>query len=173
LSDGVRRLSDLPEAEARAELLACCGARRWVERMLGQRPFKDRTEVFEAAAHIWWSLERRDWQEAFAAHPRIGGQADRRSGGQEGGRGAAWSEQEQAQVAEADHAVTAALAEANREYEGKFGHIYIVRAAGRSAEEMLALARARLRNDAATELRVAAAEQLAITTLRLEKLLTL
>ncbi len=66
-----------------------------------------------------------------------------------------------------------ALAEGNREYERRFGHIYLVCATGKSAEEMLALLRTRLTNDPATELRVAAGEQAKITRLRLEKLFAL
>jgi len=67
--------------------------------------------------------------------------------------------------------VAAALAERNRAYEARFGRIYIVCATGKTAEEMLAILRARLANDPATELRAAAAEQAKITRLRLEKLL--
>jgi allantoicase len=65
----------------------------------------------------------------------------------------------------------AALAEANRLYESRFDHIFIVCATGKSAEEMLGLLRARMDNDPETELRVAAEEQRKITNLRLEKLL--
>ncbi|MBA2732000.1 MAG: bifunctional allantoicase/OHCU decarboxylase, partial [Acidobacteria bacterium] len=64
-----------------------------------------------------------------------------------------------------------ALAEANREYERKFGHIYIVCATGKTADEMLLILKERLRNDADKELRVAAEEQRKITHLRLGKLL--
>ena len=63
-----------------------------------------------------------------------------------------------------------ALADGNREYEKKFGHIYLVCATGRSAEEMLANLRERMKNEGATELRVGAEEQRRITNLRLEKL---
>ena len=67
--------------------------------------------------------------------------------------------------------MAAALAEGNRAYEARFGHIYLVCATGKSAPELLEILRARLGNDPATELRVAAAEQAKITRLRLEKLL--
>ena len=63
------------------------------------------------------------------------------------------------------------LAEANREYEERFGFIYIVCATGKTADEMLALLRERLDNDPETELRVAANEQWRITELRLKKFL--
>jgi len=64
-----------------------------------------------------------------------------------------------------------ALAEGNREYEQRFGFIYIVCATGKSPEEMLTILKGRLQNDAETELRNAAEEQRRITRLRLEKLL--
>lgn len=64
----MRRISDLPDAEAAAELAACCASARWVERMLSQRPFKDATEVFESAERIWRDLTPADWLEAFRAH---------------------------------------------------------------------------------------------------------
>jgi 2-oxo-4-hydroxy-4-carboxy-5-ureidoimidazoline decarboxylase len=55
--------------------------------------------------------------------------------------------------------------------EARFGRIFIVCATGRSAGEILALLRQRMPNDAASELRIAAEEQLKITHLRLDKLL--
>jgi 2-oxo-4-hydroxy-4-carboxy-5-ureidoimidazoline decarboxylase len=62
------------------------------------------------------------------------------------------------------------LVEANREYEARFGYIFIVCASGKSAAEMLALVRARLSNDPETEIRIAAGEQAKITALRLDSL---
>jgi allantoicase len=81
-----------------------------------------------------------------------------------------WSAREQAGVAGADQATLAELAAGNREYEERFGHVFLIFASGRSAAEMLAALRERLGNDPAAELRVAAEEQRKITRLRLEKL---
>jgi allantoicase len=63
------------------------------------------------------------------------------------------------------------LAAANREYESKFGYIYIICATGKTASEMLAILKARLENEPDEEIRVAAEEQRRITHLRLQKLL--
>ena len=63
------------------------------------------------------------------------------------------------------------LLRGNREYEARFGHIFIVCATGKSAAEMLALLRERLPNEAERELEIAAAEQRKITAIRLKKLL--
>ena len=168
----MRRLSDLPDAEAAAELRACCASTRWVERMLRQRPFKDRDEVFSSAERIWFDIEAEDWLEAFRAHPRIGEVRTTKGQAGHGKKGEAWSKAEQAGVGAADDAVRAELVKANRDYETRFGWIYIVCATGKTPGEMLALCRARLANAPDAELKVAAIEQLKIIRLRLEKLLT-
>jgi 5-hydroxyisourate hydrolase / 2-oxo-4-hydroxy-4-carboxy-5-ureidoimidazoline decarboxylase len=116
--------------------------------------------MIAAADTIWAGLDRADWLEAFAAHPKIGGDAAK-----------GWSAAEQAGAASASRDVLARLAEANREYEARFGYIFIVCATGRSAEEMLQRLEGRLDNDPLIELRVAADEQRKITRLRLAKLL--
>jgi 2-oxo-4-hydroxy-4-carboxy-5-ureidoimidazoline decarboxylase len=77
--------------------------------------------------------------------------------------------QEQKEVADAGYAVKIALAEGNREYEHKFGRIFIVCATGKSAAELLEILRRRLQNDARTELHEAAEQQRQITQIRLRK----
>ena len=72
---------------------------------------------------------------------------------------------------EAGDETTAALAEENRRYEARFGHVFLISAAGRTAADVLAALRQRMENDPATELEVAAEEQRKITRLRLERML--
>ena len=160
---------DAMTAPRAAEVLAsCCGSTRWVSAMVARRPFKSRGAVKSAADEVWKSLESSDWLEAFASHPRIG---ERSSATQPGELGNSWAAAEQSGVEVARHDVRSALAEANRKHEERFGYIYIVCATGKTAEEMLALARERLRNDPDDELKIAAEEQRKITRLRLDKLL--
>jgi len=163
-----RAIDDLPADEARAALLRCCGSSRWVERMLAERPFKDRERLFEAAARNWTDLGPADWNEAFSHHPRIG---DPSRIAAAAASTATWAAGEQAGAASADDDIKAAIAQGNAEYEARFGRIYIVCATGKSGEELLATLRERLANDPQTELRIAVAEQAKITRIRLEKLL--
>ena len=165
----VAELDDLPSARAAELLRSCCGAPRWVEAMVARRPFGTLDALLAEADDAWWSLDPDDWREAFTHHPRIG---ERASATPQDARAAGWSAGEQAGMADAATAVHDALAAANRAYEARFGHIYLVCATGKDAEELLAIARTRLANDAETELRVAAGEQAKITRLRLEKLFT-
>ncbi len=162
------QLDGAPEAEAAEALARCCGARAWVRAMLAARPFGDRAALFAAADRADATLADADWLEAFAHHPRIGDVAALRA---KFASTAAWAGSEQAGAAAADEATLRALADGNRDYEARFGHIFIVCASGLSAGEMLARLRARLCNDPGAERRIAAGEQAKITRLRLEKLL--
>jgi len=155
-------LNRLPREQAIRELLACCGSRAWAERMAAARPFRTIDALLEAADGVWHSLRPDDWLEAFRAHPRIGEQGKQR-----------WSQQEQSGAADASADIKVALAEANRLYEERFGYIFIVCATGKTAAEMLRMARERLGNDPGRELRVAAEEQRQITRLRLQKLVAM
>jgi OHCU decarboxylase len=170
LREGLARLNSLSAAEAETELLKCCGSTGWARSLLARRPFGDAAELLTAADEVWRGLSARDWLEAFAAHPRIGGREGAARAQHRQAEG--WSEQEQSGARRAAPATLDELAAANRAYEEKFGHIFIVCATGKTAAEMLALLQARLSNEADTELRTAAEEQPKITRLRLEKLLT-
>jgi 2-oxo-4-hydroxy-4-carboxy--5-ureidoimidazoline (OHCU) decarboxylase len=72
---------------------------------------------------------------------------------------------------EAGGGILAELAAENRRYEARFGHVFLISAAGRTAEDVLATLRRRIDNDAAIELKVAADEQRTITRLRLASML--
>ena len=139
-------------------LLNVNASKTWAEAMLRARPFASWDEMIAASDKIWLRIDGSDWLEAFAAHPRIG---ERKPG---------WSSQEQAGTSGASAATMQELAELNRAYEEKFGFVYLVCATGKSAEEMLAMAKSRIGNDKTTELKNAAEEQRKITAIRLEKL---
>jgi OHCU decarboxylase len=161
-------LNALDAAAASRAFLRCCGSSRWARRMIQARPFASVEAMASTADAVWWALDRTDWLEAFAAHPEIGAGAAGRSGGS---GASSWSDEEQAGVAVAAEQTQRRLAEAVRDYRTRYGHIFIVCAAGKTGDEMLALIEGRLRHDPDDELRIAAEEQRKITQLRLTKLL--
>jgi OHCU decarboxylase len=163
----LEELNALPPAQAEAVLLDCCGSARWASKMAARRPFAGLNDLHEAADSIWQNLEPADCLETFGRHPQIGEKA---AIGSESSR--RWAEGEQAGARVAAENVKTKLAQGNRAYREKFGYIFIVRATGKSAEEMLALLEQRLQNDSSHELHIAAEQQRLITRLRLEKLLT-
>ena len=124
-------------------------------------PYADLPALFEAAERAWSELEPSDWAEALAGHPRVG---------ESGGTSPNASEREQKGVREASVDVQSELAEANRDYEARFGHVFLIAVAGKSADEILATLRRRMDNDPVTEARVAAGEHRKIARMRLQRM---
>ena len=168
LQTGLERLNLLPAKEAENELLKCCGSKEWTWLMAHERPFANVEQLIESADRIWWSLNPRDWFEAFHSHPKIG---EKKAAASTSVHAQEWSEAEQSGVRDSAQETIDALAELNRKYEQKFGYIFIVCATGKSSEEMLGILRDRLGHEPDKELRIAAAEQTKITQLRLRKLI--
>lgn len=157
----------MPAPDAAAALAACSSCSRWVDALLRQRPYASREAVLAAADAEWSRLEPNDWREAIAGHPRIG----ERGATPMSGRSRAWSGDEQSAAQPADAWVKLELARLNAEYESRFGHIFIVAASGKSAEEILAICRSRIGNGAERELAIVGGELREIALLRLRKLL--
>jgi OHCU decarboxylase len=166
LSKALARWNALRQQEAEREILACCGSTAWAAAMASRRPMSEEAAVLAAADDIWCALGEEDWLESFRSHPRIGEtRAEKRVAAQS----SAWSEQEQQKATAADEAVLAALKWGNREYEEKFGRIFVVCATEKSAGKILEILRGRLHNDAAAELQQAAEEQRKIMHIRMKK----
>ena len=163
----VEWLNGLPEAEAAAELRACCSADAWVDAVVAARPYAFREALLQTSRAAVAALDDGGLAQALAAHARIGRSPDGPGGdGPDDER----SRREQAGALAADPALAAALAQGNRDYEARFGRVFLVRAAGRSGQELYDALRTRLGNDDATERTVVLHELAAITELRLTDL---
>lgn len=157
----MQRLNTATEAELAAELTDCLAVPSWVHGLLAGRPYPDSAAVLAAARTAADALSHDEVRAALESHPRIGEHAT------EPGRSAAWSHSEQSGVT--THADR--LRAANERYERQFGHLYLVYAADKNAEQILANLESRLHNDPDTELDVARAELREIAALRLSRLL--
>jgi 2-oxo-4-hydroxy-4-carboxy-5-ureidoimidazoline decarboxylase len=169
MSGVLERWNVVSVEEAVKEILPCCGSKAWAGGMATQRPFPDVTTLLAASDQTWSNLTAEDWMEAFRSHPRIG---ESRAAPSATTQSASWSAQEQKNVVAAGDAVKVALVEANREYERRFRHIFIVCAMGKSVPEILEILRRRLQNDDATEFHEATEQQRQITRIRLTKWLS-
>jgi 2-oxo-4-hydroxy-4-carboxy-5-ureidoimidazoline decarboxylase len=158
---GLTEFNGLTRQEAERRLHACFASRKWAQRLADERPYADLDALLEAAERAWSALEPSDWAEALAGHPRIG---------ERGGSSPDASEREQSGVQEAPAHTLVRLAEENRRYEARFGHVFLIAAAGRDGNEILAALRERMRNDPVTESRLAAEEHRKIARLRLQAL---
>jgi len=154
---GVAALNRLSPEAAHQAFLGCCASERWVTQMERGRPYASSDAVFGQAVEAFDTLVREDWLQAFAAHARIGAP---RAGDERGAK-------EQAGVSATDAEELAALRDGNQRYEAKFGHVFLIRASGLDAREILASLRQRLGNSPACELEIAADQQRETTRLRL------
>ncbi len=145
------------------ELRACCAADAWLARIQAARPIVSAKALLDLSDETVLSLDDAALDQALAAHARIG---ERRLGATTEDR---WSRTEQAGALGAGDDVAERIAEGNREYEQRFGHVFLIRAAGRTADEMLAALAERLRNDPQTERDVVRRELAEIVRLRLLK----
>lgn len=179
--DGLRRLNGLSADDARRELLACCAAPGWAAQVAAGRPYGSVDELVARSDAVVAGMTVDDLRAALDGHPRIGDRpasppaptsgpppgSEHQAGPPDRG----WSRGEQAGVAGSGDEVRQGLAEGNAAYERRFGHIYLVCAAGRSGTELLAVLRDRLQNDPETEWGVVRTELGKINALRLHKLL--
>jgi 2-oxo-4-hydroxy-4-carboxy-5-ureidoimidazoline decarboxylase len=158
-------LNALDAEQVATKLAACCASSRWVAALTAARPFGTVADLHSSAAAELAALDWPDVLEALAAHPRIGSPATGTK------PEAAWSRLEQAGAQETDVPTAEALASANAAYEARFGFVFLIRAAGRSAQDMLAAALDRLGHDEPTERLVVRAELAQIVQIRLDLLL--
>ncbi|MGJ0194478.1 2-oxo-4-hydroxy-4-carboxy-5-ureidoimidazoline decarboxylase [Pantoea sp. RRHST58] len=153
----------LPDAAAQAALAHCVAIPRWRQALAAARPFSSVAALLAEAERLAQTWNRDDLEQALAAHPRIG----ERAGGVD--KEAALSRQEQAAMSDADAALKRAMQAGNQAYEARFGRLFLIRAKGRSGEEMLAQLQRRLTNDDLTEAREALEQLREITLLRLKE----
>jgi allantoicase len=160
---GLRWWNLLPVRDAARQVRSCCASTAWAAALAEERPVADVDAMCDASERIILGLGWDEVLAGLAGHPRIGQAPSGK------GREAASSRREQSGVAD-DPVLVQALVEGNRAYEQRFGHVYLVRAAGRSGQEMLALLHERLGNDDATEQDVVRRQLGEITSLRLRRL---
>ena len=153
----------LPEPEARERLTACLDVPRWVDTVLVGRPYADRGAL-RAVATAAADLDDLELEAALARHPRIGERAG-------AGHDAAHSTREQSGVDRSDAEVASRLADGNRAYEERFDRVFLIRAAGRDATEILAELERRLGNDDETERTETVAQLREIALLRLDQVI--
>ncbi len=161
----LQEFNSAPDDRLRPLLAACCDVPRWVDGILAGRPYGDVEALTRTADKASRELDASEVDRALAAHPRIGDRADG------AGTEAAWSRNEQSGVGD-DPEVRAALAAGNREYEERFGRVFLIFATGLSAQEMLTSLRQRLTHDESAEAAVVQEELRKIALLRLAKVVS-
>jgi len=132
----------LKDEQAIEALKSCVHIQSWIQTILQQRPFISTEELYQTA-----SLQAQTWKwseisQALALHPRIG---EKKAAIALSAKEQKFSQNEQA-LLDPNRDLQQALSQGNLAYEHKFGHIFLIRASGRSGTEMLAELNRRLEN---------------------------
>lgn len=165
-TDGaLARFNAASTPEAGEVLRSCLDVPRWVDAVLAGRPYPTVAAALDAARAAADPLTPNEVDQALSRHPRIG---DRPNGGDAESR---MSRAEQSGVDVSDAVVQERLRAGNEAYEAQFGRVFLIRAAGRDARDVLASLEQRLGNDPETETQVVAGQLREIAVLRLEGIL--
>lgn len=147
-------------SDAERDVTRCCASPLFAEAIAAGRPYDDFDALDAAIDAAFTGLSWNDVAEAIRDHPRIGDQT-----------APGWSRAEQAGAAAASDDIATGLADGNRAYEDRFGHVFLICATGLTGAQMLAALRYRLGNDEPEERRIVTDELRKITRLRIRKLL--
>jgi OHCU decarboxylase len=158
------KFNELSDIDCLSLLRSFLDVQSWAIQLCNARPYAALDDLIAAAAAQGAGITPAEVVGALDRHPRIGARLS------DGSRESAWSAREQAGV-QGDDAAAADLAAGNAVYEARFGFIYLVRAAGRSARELVDLLHSRLDNERDDEIAVVRSELLAIAQLRIRALI--
>lgn len=153
--------NELPAGEAANFLRPCVDVDRWIDALVSARPFPSLDALATYAVQDVAPFGPAEISAALAHHPRIGERARGAS------KEADLSRDEQATL-KLDSDAARRLEAANRAYEHRFNRVFLIRAAGRSSEEILAECERRLDNDEESELREVGEQLRQIAVLRLK-----
>lgn len=155
----------LPADEARNVLRPCLDVDRWIDAVIDSRPLAD-FDAAEAASRSAAPLTTAEIDAAMSHHPRIGEKAKGE------GAEAAHSTREQAGLGALEADVQSQLAAGNSAYEARFDRVFLIRAAGRTPEEVLSELQRRMDNTEEDENAEVGEQLIQIAELRLEGILS-
>lgn len=150
-------------ADARQAIAHCVAIPAWQQALVAARPYASLSALAGRAQQLAQRWQQAELEQALSAHPRIGEAA------QGTAHEATLSRQEQAAMQQADRDLQCAMRAGNQAYEARFGRVFLIRASGRSAEQMLAELQRRLNNNKACEQQETLAQLREITLLRLKE----
>ncbi|MCX8959241.1 2-oxo-4-hydroxy-4-carboxy-5-ureidoimidazoline decarboxylase [Erwinia psidii] len=159
----LQQFNQASAAEARTLIAHCVALEDWITALVAQRPYHTVERLLQRSDALARQWEGAVLSQALSAHPRIGER------GQGRGKEVQLSAGEQSGVNADDDRLKQALHVGNIAYERRFGRVFLIRAKGRSGEEILAELHRRLDNDAQQEQQEALAQLREITLLRLKE----
>lgn len=161
----LEQFNQLTAEQSKALLQPCVHISTWVDAVTEQRPYASKDQLFQYAAEQASEWAWTEIAEALAQHPRIG---ERQAAVELSDKEQHFSKNEQAQLGDSQ-VLQQALYQCNLAYEHKFGHIFLIRAAGRTGQEMLSELQRRLRHNTQQEQQEVQQQLTEIALLRLKQ----
>lgn len=162
----LKAFNQVKRTDAVVVIRPCLDIQRWIDGVVDARPYTGFAALLQQARTVADPFTRTEIDSALAHHPRIGERMQGR------GSEARLSCAEQDGLGKSTAELDLALKQGNLDYEYKFGHVFLIRAAGRDRTDILSELCCRLGNDADTELRVIAGQLREIALGRLQKIVT-
>ncbi|WP_435612246.1 2-oxo-4-hydroxy-4-carboxy-5-ureidoimidazoline decarboxylase [Streptomyces sp. bgisy159] len=157
---GLARFNDLEDTAAAAALHEACASTAWAGRLLTARPYATADALYAASDAAMAELTPADLAEAMAGHPPIGRPKP----------GDPASAREQRGMAGASERLKEEMLELNLAYQERFGHVFLICATGRTAEEMRDAVKERIGNAPEQEREIVRTELGKINRIRLARL---
>lgn len=157
---GLARFNDLEEPAALAALHEACASTEWARRLLAARPYATVEDLCTASDAAMAELTTEDLEEAMAGHPPIGRPRP----------GDPTSAREQRGMAGASEELKAEMLDLNLAYQDRFGHVFLICATGRTAEQMRDAVKERIGNSPGQEREIVRTELGKINRIRLARL---
>nr|WP_202499348.1 2-oxo-4-hydroxy-4-carboxy-5-ureidoimidazoline decarboxylase [Streptomyces sp. SID5476] len=150
----------MEEHAATAALHEVCASAAWGRRLLAARPYTTVEELLTASDAAMAELTEGDLAQAMAGHPPIGRPKP----------GDPTSAREQRGMAGASDRLRAEMLELNLAYQERFGHVFLICATGRTAEQMRDALKERIGNAPEREREIVRTELGRINRIRLARL---
>jgi 2-oxo-4-hydroxy-4-carboxy-5-ureidoimidazoline decarboxylase len=157
---GLARFNDLEEHAALAALHEACASTEWARRLLAARPYATVEDLRTASDAAMAELTTADLEEAMAGHPPIGRPKP----------GDPASAREQRGMAGASEELKAEMLDLNLAYQDRFGHVFLICATGKTAEQMRDALKERIGNTPEQEREIVRTELGRINRIRLARL---
>lgn len=154
----------MTDDEFRALLLTSLDVPRWADEVMASGPFAAVSDLVFVATEVARRLSPEEVEQALAVHPRIGERPSGDSIAEE------LSRSEQSAEDADDETLAAELIAGNEAYEERFGRVFLIRATGRSRQDIVNELHRRMVNDDESELAEVRQQLAEIAVLRIEKL---
>ncbi|MBT0725375.1 2-oxo-4-hydroxy-4-carboxy-5-ureidoimidazoline decarboxylase [Rosenbergiella sp. S61] len=159
----LKQFNDGDIQSAQQAIAHCVAIEAWQTQLVARRPYRDIAALQAVASALTEGWGKDELTLALRAHPRIGERPTGESSEAQASRS------EQAAVQDSDRQSKEAIRLGNQRYEQRFQRVFLIRAKGRSPQEILAALQQRLQLSEAEDIEVSVQQLREITALRLQE----